>query len=211
MTASATTSTTTTEQTQSLQMRRFGNFYVGIGAGAGIPIQGIRNAYDPGVMVDVPIGWDAPLNPLGFRVDLGYTRFNARNTFRDVGTSNTAVLATADPQVWSAIANLKLRLPFLGRFGGGATSGLYVVGGGGVNYFRNYATTFARTNPEFDPNGTQDFTSTSSSTRAALDAGGGISWGLGMSELFVESRYVTAFTPSKRASYVPIILGVTLR
>jgi len=195
-------------------MRRYGNFYVGIGAGAGLPVQGIRNAYDPGVTVDVPLGWDAPLNPLGFRIDLGYTRFNARSTFRDPGAvSNAAILTTENPQVWSALANLKLRLPFLGHFGGGATSGLYAVGGGGINYFRNYGTTFALTNPELDQNGTQTYSSTgsSSSTRLALDIGGGLSWGIGMSELFLESRYVTAFTPTRRASYVPILLGLTFR
>jgi hypothetical protein len=193
-------------------MRRYGDFYVGIGAGAGIPTQGIRNAYDPGITVAVPIGWDAPFNPLGFRIDLGYSRFNARNAFRNpTNTSSGATLTTVDPQVWSALANLKLRLPFLGTFGGGPTSGLYVVGGGGVNYFRNYATTFARTNPELDPNGTTNYANTSSSTRLALNAGGGLSWGIGMTELFLESRYVTAFTPSNRASYVPVILGVTLR
>jgi hypothetical protein len=197
--------------------RHYGNgFYVGLGAGAGIPTQAIRNAYDAGVTVAVPIGWDAPLGPLGFRVDLGYTRLNSRSTFRNTGstagttygTSGTPTLATADAQVWSALANAKLRLPILGGFFGGPTSGLYAVGGGGVNYFRNYNTTFGLTNPEFT---TTNDAGTTSLARFALDAGGGISWGIGASEVFLESRYVTAFTENRRASYVPIILGVTFR
>ena len=206
----------TTEQPR-MPMRWFGSFYVGIGAGAGIPTQAIRQAYNPGVSVAVPIGWDAPIAPLGFRVDLGYTRFDARNTFRSSGTtfpgsgtSGSAVLANADPQVWSALANLKLRVPFLGTFFS-PLSGLYAVAGGGLNHFRNYNTTFGFTNPEFG-GGTSTTTSSSETlTRGALDAGGGIAWGFGRSEVFLESRYVTTFMEHERASYVPIILGVNFR
>jgi hypothetical protein len=197
-----------------MPMRRYGSFYVGIGGGAGIPTESISNAYNTGYTVAVPIGWDSPLSPLGFRVDLGYTRFDARQTFRNGpvvivdGTTFTALPATADPQIWSALANLKLRVPFFGNFFG-PTSGIYAIGGGGVNHFRHYNTTFARTNPQFDTTATAS--TTESLTRLALDAGGGISWGVGLAEVFLESRYVTTFMPNERASYVPIILGVTFR
>jgi hypothetical protein len=199
----------------------FGNgMYVGISAGAALPVQAIRNAYNPGVSVDVPIGWDAPLGPLGFRVDLGYTQFNARNAFRNTGlptgsgSFGTSSVTTENPQVWSALANAKLRLPFIGRYLPGALSGLYAVGGGGVSYFRNYSTTFAMTNPELNAQTTGAQTSsssTSSLTRGTLDAGAGLAWGFGASEVFLESRYVTMFTRNERASYVPIMLGVTFR
>jgi hypothetical protein len=194
--------------------RHYSSFYVGIGGGAGIPTEPISNAYNTGYTVAVPIGWDSPLSPLGFRVDLGYTRLDARPTFRNGstvvigGTATTASIATADPQIWSALANLKLRVPFLGSFLG-PTSGIYAVGGGGVNHFRHYNTTFARTNPQFDTTATAS--NTESLTRVALDAGGGVSWAVGLAEVFLESRYVTTFMPNDRASYVPIILGVTLR
>jgi hypothetical protein len=191
-----------------MRARRYGNgFYIGLGGGAGIPTQSIRNAYNPGYTISVPIGWDAPLAPLGFRVNLGYTRFDARNNFRNpIGTPVTAALATADPQVWSAIADLKLRMPFFNSWFG-RTSSVYAVGGGGVNHFRHYNTTFARTNPEFNDPATPPSTS-ESLTRAALNAGGGIAWGFRATEVFLESRYVTTFMPHERASFVPIVLGV---
>jgi hypothetical protein len=216
MTATATT--TNVEPAPRMQRRHYGNgFYVGIGAGAGIPTQAVREGYDPGVAVQVPIGWDSPTGPLGFRLDLGYTRFNSRNSFRSTGfttgsafnTSGVTTIATSDPQMWSAIADVKVRYPFSGRFRG-ASSGLYVVGGGGVNYIRDYNTSFALTNPEFDNSGSTIVTR-QSLTRFALNGGGGVSWGIGATEVFLESRYVTTFTENRRASYVPIILGLTFR
>jgi len=205
-----------------MRRRTFGNgMYVGIAGGAALPVEQIRNAYNPGFTVEVPIGWDAPMGPLGFRVNLGYTQFNSRSTFRNsgvttgTGTYGNFSTTTVNPQLWSAMADVKLRLPFLGNFLGGATSGLYAVAGGGVNYFRNYSTTFAMTNPELNNTTlgtTTSVTSDNSSlTRGALDAGAGLSWGIGATEVFLESRYVTTFTRNQRASYVPIILGLTFR
>ena len=43
-----------------------------------------------------------------------------------------------------------------------------------------------------------------------LNAGGGVSWAFRPGEVFLESRYVTTYMPSERASYVPIILGVNV-
>jgi hypothetical protein len=204
-----------------MRVRHFSDgLYVGIGAGAALPVQAIRDAYNPGFAVDVPIGWDAPSGPLGFRVNLGYTQFGTRTTFRNTGlTTGTgsfgvASVTTTKPQLWSALANAKLRVPVLRNVLGGWFGGLYAVAGGGVNYFRNYSRTFAITNPELDTenSGTAVIVSTSSSlTRGALDAGGGLSWGIGSSEVFLESRYVTAFTRNERTSYVPIILGIAMR
>ena len=191
-----------------LPMRRvrYGTgFYVGLGGGAGIPTQAIRNAYGTGYTINVPIGWDAPYSPLGFRVNLGYTRFDARTSFRNpLSAIPGATLAVADPKVWSAIADLKLRSSYKGWHGHAAS--LYAVGGGGVNHFRDYSNSFARTNPEFNNGSTPP--TTESLTRAAVNAGGGIALGIRATEVFLESRYVTAFMPNERASYVPVVLGV---
>jgi len=201
-----------------MPVKHYGNgFYIGLGAGAGIPTEAIREAYDPGLAVQVPIGWDAPTGPLGIRANLGYTRLDPRKTFRSTGSttgigfgsSGSAFVANNNAQIWSALADLKLRFPFNGRYEG-ATTGLYAVAGGGVNYFHDYNTTFALTNPEFN-NGSTVTSTKSSLTRGALNAGGGLSLGFGMTEVFLESRYVTTFTEGRRASYVPIVLGLTFR
>ncbi|HEY2065637.1 MAG TPA: hypothetical protein VGG84_06730 [Gemmatimonadaceae bacterium] len=203
-----TTTTTTTTQPR-MRVRRYrSGLYMGIGGGAGVPTGGIRDGYNTGYTVAVPIGWQPAESPLGFRVDLGYTHLDARSTFRNTGgpiggPTGIGALALEDPQLYSALANLKLRLVhgWLGR-----SSSIYAVAGGGVTYFRHYNTTFARTNPEF--NSTTTTTTSESLTRGALDAGGGVAWGWHAAEVFLESRYVTAFMPNERASYVPIILGV---
>jgi hypothetical protein len=183
---------------------RYGNgFYIGVGGGASVPTESINNAYNTGFAIQVPIGWDAPYSPFGFRLDLGYTRLTSRSSFRNAGTAFPAFLPVDDPQIYTAIADAKLRIPFT-RSWFGPSSGLYAVAGGGLNHFRHYNTTFALSNPQFtDPNSTSE-----SMTRLALNAGGGIGWAFRATEVFLESRYVTAFMPNQRASYVPIILGV---
>jgi hypothetical protein len=197
------------------KMRRYGSrFYYGVSAGPSIPVQSIDNGFNTGYTIDVPIGWEAPFSPLGFRVDFGYTRLGSRDSFRNGnavivnGQPQAVFLATDDAQIWSALANAKLRLPWVGRFGAGSTNGLYAVGGVGVNTFRNFNTTFALTNPEFTDNGSIS-ANRETVTRFALDAGGGFQWGFGVANVFVESRYITAFTPHNNASTVPIILGVS--
>jgi hypothetical protein len=183
---------------------RYGNgWYIGVGGGASIPTESINNAYNTGFAVQVPIGYDALYSPLGFRVNLGYTRLDARNSFRNTGTT-TAFLPISDAQIYSAIADVKLRIPIT-RGWVGPSSGLYAVGGGGVNHFRHFNQTFALSNPEFNDPGT---TADESLTRFALNAGGGVSWAIGAAEVFLESRFVTTFMPHERASYVPIILGL---
>ena len=48
-------------------------------------------------------------------------------------------------------------------------------------------------------------------TRFAIDGGGGLSWGLGRTSLFVEGRYVRVFTPGQDTDWVPVSVGLTFR
>lgn len=186
---------------------RYGNgFYIGVGGGAGVPTGAIRNAYNTGFAVQVPIGWDAAYSPFGFRLNLGYTRLDSRSSFRNGATAFPAFLPVQDPQIYSAIADAKLRIPFT-RSWFGPSSGLYAVAGGGLNHFRHYNTTFGLSNPEFTNSSTTP-SSSETMTRLALNAGGGVGWAFRTTEVFLESRYVTTYMPNERASYVPVILGV---
>jgi opacity protein-like surface antigen len=211
-----TTTTTSPGEVMLPPMRHWGNgFYVGLGAGASVPVQAVRNGYDPGLGVSVPIGWDSPTSPLGVRVNFGYNRLRARTTFRNTGTTTTVGVGTANPaiatddaQLWSAIADAKLRLPFMLATIGRSAPSVYAVGGAGINWFRNFNTTFAQTNPTFE---TGSDGNNSSFGRFAWNVGGGLSYGIGASELFLESRYVRVMTNGDRLSYVPVILGVNFR
>jgi hypothetical protein len=197
-----------------LVVRHYGNgFYVGVGGGMNVPTGAIRDAYDPGFNVTVPIGWDAPTGPLGLRLDLSYNQLDARSALRNNG--NAVTTTSTNPQIWSAMADAKFRLPFTGRFIGGATTGLYAIGGVGAHYLRNYSSTFGLTNPSTNINdqGLQaaSLQDNGSLWRMGANVGGGISFGFGSTELFVESRYVHIFTKDQATSYVPIILGLSIR
>ena len=212
---------TTTVAPAPVVVRHYGNgFYIGIGGGASVPMGGTNDAYKMGYNVTVPFGWDAPLGALGIRADVSYDQFGARSSFRTAAAGTAVALTSVNPQVWSGNADLKFRLPFVGRFTGGATTGLYAIGGIGTSYFRNYNTTFAVTNPNTNSTTTTVYGDTvavvpasnySSIWRFDANVGGGLSIGLGSTELFVESRYVRVFTSPQRLNWVPVIVGLTFR
>ena len=200
-----------------MRPHRFGNgFYAGIGGGKSMPTGSVRNVYNPGVNVSVPFGWDAPLGPVGFQGLISYNTFDARSTFREGrATSGATALTNVNPQIWSALADAKLRLPFQGTFLRGATTGLYAIGGVGLHWMRNYATTFGVTSPTTNINArgipNADVSKGGSLIRFGMNGGGGLSLGLGAAELFVESRYTRIFTAEQRLDFVPVVAGITLR
>ncbi len=134
------------------------------------------------------------------------------------GYNGTARVASSDVQLWSAMLDGKLRLPFAS----GSRASLYAVGGGGVHYFTNYANSLALTNPAAEQalrasntSTTGAYSSSSSGysavTRFGLNGGAGLQWGVGNSNLFVEGRYVTVLTKDRHTDYWPVVLGITIR
>jgi hypothetical protein len=95
--------------------------------------------------------------------------------------------ALNDASVLSGLAEVTLRVP--------RALGLnpYFVGGAGIHRFSDYGATNL------------------SSTEWGWNAGGGLRFGWGFTSLFVEARYMSIGTPSDRAEYVPVILGITFR
>lgn len=140
-----------------------------------------------------------------------------------------ATVANSDAALASAMLDAKMKLPV---FGGHSAASFYVLGGGGVHYFLNYAKSLALTNPAAEqakfaalhqavdaaaasgaPYSTASYTSSgySAVTRPGLNAGAGFQWSTGASDLFIESRYVDVFTKDRSTTYWPIVLGVTWR
>ena len=165
-------------------------FYIGIAAGASMPQGDFDDFIDTGFNITVPIGWQRPLSPIGLRLDLTYEKFNA-GEFID----NVAGNEWDDATVWSALLDAKWQLAFgqpdlttpVRR-----RTGLYLIGGGGVHRFTDFGT---------DQN---------DETALGLNGGAGFQWAWGMNTVFLEARYITAFTDAvDNTSYVPVILGIT--
>jgi hypothetical protein len=199
----------------------FGNsgFYIGVAGGGGIPVGDFEDlGYDNGWGLTVPVGWHKPGNMLGVQLDLGYNQFNG-GQFITGGTPTN--LINSDPKVWSANLNLKLSFPFTES----RTTGLYLIGGGGVYRFsdiNNSALGAFLGNDVFDD---EDPDNQNSRTKWGLNGGAGFEFGLGPTSLFVESRFVNVFGDrdensnfgdlfgerTKDVRWVPITIGINFR
>lgn len=201
-----TTTTTTTTVTETPRTPKFGNgFYVGVGAGANFPQNELNNVYDAGPSANVQIGYDPQTAPIGLRLNLGYNRLNGQTlATASTGTTTTTVEA-ASSNLWSALLDAKLRLPFGRLFG--ATSGLYAVGGGGVAYFQNYQT-FQNVTGTGVGGSTAGTLRSEDATRFAANGGVGLDFGIGAASLFAEGRYVRVFTRGRDSNYIPVTLGL---
>jgi len=198
--------------TPSVHLRN--GWYFGVAGAGEIPQNALRDFYKTGWGVEVPIGWDPVNSPLGLRLNLGYARLGGKTGFRTVNQTGTSLIGLRDPQIYQAVGDAKLRLPF----GKGLLSGLYAVGGGGVYYFRNYSNTLnLTTNPGTAGGVGQGSTggsvtntfNTEDKTQFGANVGGGVQFGIGNAALYVESRYVRIFTPNRNSDMVPVVAGLT--
>jgi hypothetical protein len=185
---------------------KFGNgLYFGVGGGANFPQNQLNNVYDAGPSANVQIGYDPQTAPIGLRLNLGYNRLNgATLATASTGTTRTTVEAESS-NLFSALLDAKVRLPFGRLFG--ATSGLYALGGGGVAYFQNYQQ-FQRVSGTPVGGNTAGTLRAEDATRFAVNGGVGLDFGIGPASLFAEGRYVRIFTQGGNSNYIPVTLGV---
>ena len=184
---------TTTMSSDAFEVRR-GSWYLGLGAGPNVPMGAVEDVYKTGFNVTVPIGWQPQGSPLGLRFDLSYGRLNGRD---DLGTSQPD-----DPSIWSGTANATLDLF---RFGESRRGALYVVGGGGVYRFTDF------NNSDRSDNDPESAFEGEPVTKGGLTGGAGLSFPIGGSSLFLESRYTNVFTDGENTRWVPIVIGFKWR
>ena len=161
---------------------RFGGWYFNLGGGISMPRGALDELYGNGWNVTGSVGWHPTESPFGVRFDATYDRLNGES----IPSGGPAEIA--DASVLAGLAEVTLRIP--------RALGLnpYIVGGGGVYRFNDYGVEDAEASTEFGWN-----------------VGGGLRFGWGFTSLFVESRYMSVGTPVERATYIPIILGITFR
>jgi hypothetical protein len=87
--------------------------------------------------------------------------------------------------IWSGLGEVTLKVPQV------LAVSPYLVAGGGVY---RLSTSYA---------------GSTSSTKGGWNAGGGITFGVGMAKLFVEGRYNSVSTELVKTKYVPVILGIS--
>jgi opacity protein-like surface antigen len=161
---------------------RFGGWYFNLGGGISMPRGALDDLYGNGWNVTGSAGWHPTESAFGVRFDATYDRLNGQSF--PAGSANEI----ADASVLAGLAEVTLRVP--------RALGLnpYIVGGGGVYRFNDYGVEDAKASTEFGWN-----------------VGAGLRFGWGFTSLFVESRYMSVGTPGERATYMPIILGITFR
>jgi hypothetical protein len=172
-----------------------GRFYWGLDGGAAIPTSEMNISQNPGYTVGALLGWDAAQLPLGLRLDGGYTRFDDEDDFLCTGAGCSA-LDVNTPELWHASFDLKLRLP---------TTGTHLYGVGGVTWNR-----FRGVNFIDDTNNNElVFSSNDWTSKWGGNIGGGVNFGFGGANLFIESRVQAMTIANQTQTYVPIILGFT--
>jgi hypothetical protein len=188
-------------------LRQIGGFYIGVDGGAAIPSgDELRTAQTTGWHVDVPFGWDPVGSPLGIRFAAGYSRFGTRSPYSAFSFT---------PQIWQGDADLKLRLPMTSMLA--RRFSIYGVGGATYNRFKGLAQFNTTTGAFTVGNSTGAFTTTTGFPINSDDswhdawgwnAGGGLAFGVGRTNLFVESRYIH-FNRSGDLNQVPIVVGLS--
>ena len=173
------------------------SFYFGLGGGPNIPTGTVEDVYKTGFNVTVPIGWQPVNSPFGLRLDLGYSRLNGRSAGENGLTSQPD-----DPNIWSATANATLDLV---RWGENRRGAFYLVGGGGVFRFTDFY------NFDRSDNDPESAFEGEPVTKGGLTGGAGLSFPIGGSSLFVESRYTTAYTEGENTKWVPVVIGLKWR
>jgi len=182
-------------------MRQIGGFYIGVAAGSSLPAANFNDASHPGWRVEVPIGVDPIGSPLGFRVNLGYSRYEP-HTYAKQWLENA--------QIMNADADLKVRLvkanPFSRRVQ------LYGIGGVSYNRFKNVLENNAGQLSIGDvvaTNGTFNTVDTDWHNGWGYNVGGGLELGWGITNLFIESRYARFKGENSNISHVPLVIGLS--
>ncbi|MEO6445288.1 MAG: hypothetical protein ABIZ91_05815 [Gemmatimonadaceae bacterium] len=198
-------------------------WYLGVSAGSVMPKGDFDQiGYGNGFTVNVPIGYHSRSHLLGARLDLGYSQF-AGNSFTGTSGGNSVTLNNSDPKVFSAVANLTMRLPL----NASRSVNLYGVGGGGLFTFRSFGQSSSLAgylgNDVLDSN---DEAVENTRTKFGAQAGAGIDFGVGPTSIFLETRWVSVNadrgdnvqlsdffgnTRGKSVRWVPIVVGLTFR
>ncbi len=183
-------------------LQRLPGFFLGLGAGANIPMNNIRLVFKDSYAAQGQIGYFPMNSPLGIRADGTFGRVHSRET--DCRTCES-------PNVWTVGGDVLLRLP-LDR-SSKLNPVLYVLGGGGWAHFGDITRPQQLVNTGGNPNQQIDV----EGGHGYWDVGPGVDFSLGGLHLYAEGRYMTIYTKSStsriengRAHMFPVYAGIKL-
>lgn len=186
--------TVTRTTTVPMTFTRQGGMYFGLGAGGSLPTGNLDNGQSGGPLVQAHVGWDGLNLPIGLRVDATAGQL----TSNDLAYARAGVVRNGTPFMITVGGTGKLFMPINPTLWNNFK--LYGLAGVTYNYYKNVAF--------LHPSG--NAYNTAWSDKFGWQAGGGLSTGVGNSELFIESRYVRFSGSSNSnhvASYIPITVG----
>lgn len=157
-------------------------YALGIGGGAAIPVGKLTETQNTGFNGIIALAIGVAELPIGVRIDGIYNNFSHKN----IGTAPPSTTGTSDLRISGILGNLIYAFP-------GTSAKTYIVAGGGLY------------NTKLDVAGSE------SENHFGLNAGLGITFGLGPITSFMESRYhFISREPSKGGviHYVPVTLGL---
>jgi len=185
-------------------------FYFGLAGGTSSPTNDWATPYSLGFNITAPFGWQPYESRFGIRGDISYDLHGgellvAGTPIQPVDYPQPVFLTSdvlvQDLTIWSG--NLDATFD-IAQWGDRRLGALYVLGGVGVHYFTNrQADVLPETGgqvPTTVDNG--------SSTEFGFNFGAGLSFGIGTSSLFLESRWFTADLSPTNATWAPLILGI---
>src|SRR5207248_9594886 len=145
------------------------------------------------------LGWQPLRSVLGLRADAAYTIYGEDANYANLG---------GRPDIITLSGDAKLQIPFLSNlFGEIPRFNVYAIGGGTYAHYKNLRTKLEPGVPGgVGPQNAINLTG----SKFGWNAGGGVSWHWGATELFVESRiksYVTNAN-SDAGHMLPFVLGV---
>jgi len=175
-----------------------GGMYFGLGGGVAFPRAALRTVNEPGFSAQAQLGWQPLHSAFGLRGDLNYSIFGESATYANLG---------GRPDIITANLDAKLGIPVLqGLFGTIPSFSPYIIGGGTFSHYKNLR---AQLEPGVAGGTGPQNAILVSGSKLGWNAGAGVSWHWGATELFVESRMLSyVVDPNSDAGHhFPIVLG----
>jgi hypothetical protein len=196
------------------RLRQIGGLYIGLAGGSSMPAASFNDSDKPGWRVEVPIGIDPIGSWLGARFNFGYSQYSSHSF-----TPLSLDLNNAD--VMNFDGDLKLNL--IKRTPYNARVQVYAVGGGTYTRFKNILENNhgnLSIGHTILVNGVLFNNDNGVVTRTTnLDdgwhsgwggqIGGGLQFGWGPTNVYVESRFARFQGENTRISHVPLVLGLS--